>query len=125
MPRILLTEEEKTKKRYDYNQIQYVKEKREAINSQQYFCLGCESFYGYTHKKRHYEGYNHENRMKILKSKNIEHIEKHIHEESNRKDKPKDYKYKHLFDENYRESHMPYNDKWYEGVIDCSKMNTN
>jgi hypothetical protein len=123
MPRIFLTDEEK-KDRIRQNNIKS-QPKRDIQNNKQYFCLGCQSFYGYTHKKRHYNGFEHENRMKILKYKDINHVEQHMHEESNRKDKPKDYKHKNLYDENSIDHQHPYIEKWYEGVIDCSKMNTN
>jgi hypothetical protein len=59
--------------------------------------------------------------MRILKIKSIDHVEQHLHEESNRKDKPKNYYCKPLYDENYRGDQPSYNEKWYEGVIDCSK----
>jgi hypothetical protein len=122
MNRILLTEEEKKQKRYEYNMRPDIKLKRETLNNQKYFCLGCESFYGYTHKTRHYNGFTHKDRMRILKIRNIDHIEKHLHEEINRKDKPENYFCKPLYDENYRRDQAPYNEKWYDEVVDPSIM---
>jgi hypothetical protein len=59
--------------------------------------------------------------MRILKLRNIDHVEKHVHEESNRKDKPKNYYCESLY-ENDRTDHAIYHEKWYEEVVDSSIM---
>ena len=53
-------------------------------NNQQYFCVGCQRKYGYTHKKDHFTGIMHINIMKSLKDKNSDHIEQHKHEENSK-----------------------------------------
>jgi hypothetical protein len=79
MPRVLLTEEEKKQRRYEYNMRPDVKAKREAINNTQYLCKGCGRYYGYTHKKDHFTGSVHKYFMNKLKEKNEDHIEQHTH----------------------------------------------
>jgi hypothetical protein len=122
MNRILLSEEEKKQKRHDYNVRPDIAEKNRIRNNQKYFCLGCESFYSYNRKKDHYNGFTHKDRMRILKLRNIDHIEKHLHEEINRKDKPENYFCKPLYDDDYVIYQDPYHDKWYEEVVDPSIM---
>ena len=79
-----LTDEEKKIVKSEYNKRLDVTIKRVNIYNQQYFCLGCQRNYGYTHKRDHYTGFKHKHYMKLLKDRNSDHVEQHLHDESNK-----------------------------------------